>query len=63
MEHLPLWTIPLEDLVHVDSLVPAHPERCAVNYTDARTLAKQHLLNEQRQRNGHIALQLHKPVV
>jgi len=38
-------------------------ERCAVNETHARTLAKQHLLDEQRQRNGHIALQLHKSVV
>ena len=52
-----------EDLVHVDSLGPAHPERRAVNETHARTLAKQHLLDEQRQRNGHITLQLHKPVV
>ena len=52
-----------EDLVHVDSLVPAHPERSAVNETHARTLAKQHLLDKQCQRDCHVALQLHEPVV
>ena len=53
----------LEDRVYVDSLVLAYTEWCAVNETDARTLAKQHLLDKQRQGNCHITLQLHKTVV
>ena len=52
-----------EGLVHMDALVLAHPERSAVHETDARTLAQQHLLDEQGQRNGYLPLQLHKAVV
>ena len=36
----------------VDSLVPAHPERRAVNETQARSLARQPFLDEQRQRKS-----------
>ena len=53
----------LEDLVHMDSLVLAYPQRRAVNKTDARALAKKHLLDKQRQRNRHVVLQLYKTVI
>ena len=54
---------PLEDLVDVDPLVPAYTQWCAVDETDARALAKQHLLDKQGQRNCHVVLQLDKTVV
>ena len=53
----------LEDLVDVDPLVPAYTQRRAVDETDARTLAEQHLLDKQRQRNCHLVFQLDKAVV
>ena len=53
----------LEDPVYVDPLVLAYPQRRAVNETDTRALAKQHLLDKQRQRNRHVVLQLDKTIV
>ena len=53
----------LERLVDVDALVPAYPERSAVDEADARTLAQQDLLDEQCKGNGHILLQFNEPVV
>ena len=53
----------LERLVDVDTLIPAHPEWSAVYETNARALAQQYLLDEQCKGNGHLLLQLDKPVV
>lgn len=52
-----------EGLMDVNSLVPAHTQRCAVHETDACAFSKQRLLDEQRQRDGNLFLKFHKTVV
>ena len=52
-----------EHLVPMDALVAADSHRSGVDEVDTRTLAQQHLLDEDQQRQGHFPLQLDKPVV
>ncbi len=53
----------LERPVDMDALILAHPERGAVNEADARAFAQEHLLDEQRQGNGDLPLQLDEAVI
>ena len=53
----------LEHLVTVDALVAAHAHGRGVDEVDARALAQQHLLDEDQQRQGDLALQLNEPAV
>ena len=52
-----------EGLVHMDALILADSQWCAVDEADARTLAQQYPLDEQSQRDGNLPLQLHEAVV
>ena len=59
----PLHGDALEHLVAEDALVAADAHGSGVDEVDARALAKQHLLDEDQQRQGCFPLQLHEPVV
>ena len=60
---LPPLGKPLEDLVEVDSLVPAHPQGGAVHETDARADSHAASIHEQDEGNHHLPLQLDEAVV
>ena len=47
----------------MNTLIPAHPERRAVHKADACAFAKQHLFDEQGQRDCHLFLQFHKTII
>ena len=53
----------LEGLVDMDALVPANPQRCAVNEADFCALAQQDFLDEKCQRDYDLLFQLHEAVV
>ena len=52
-----------ESLMNMNTLIPAHPERCAVHKTDAGAFAQKRLLDEKDQRDCDVLLQLHETVV
>ena len=54
---------PLEDPVEMDALVPAYPQRGAVNEADARADSHAALLDEQDERDGDLPFQFDEPVV
>ena len=59
----PALCYPLEHLVHMDSLIPAHPQQRAVNEADAGTFAQQTLLDKDDELHYHRLLQFRETVV
>ena len=53
----------LENLVHVDALVFADPQRRTVNEIDACTLTQQYVLDEDGKRYGDFFFKFHETVV
>jgi hypothetical protein len=54
---------PIEDLVEMDSLVPAYLKGGAVHETDSRAASHAALFDEQDERKGNVALQFDKAVI
>ena len=53
----------LEDLVEMDTLVPAHPKGRAVDKTNSGAAAHAALLDKKDERNGYFSLQFNKAIV
>ena len=54
---------PLEDLVEMDTLIPAHPQGCAVHKADSRAASHAALLDEQDERDGNLPFQFNESVI